>query len=323
MRTAILASILVAACGSGAGDDAADGDGGVDDGDGGATIDAPPANNTGFPRPTAVTRANNFAAGAWVEVGDADWTCLGTPPADFASANAIRLAGRVKDLTAASTGVGRASMVAFPGVMTGLEMGTAVTDDVGPTTRGDYTMGLSVLPPGSTRFGFKLEAAAYLRTFVLNQYLPAERTVQSRDFWMLSTAGAMAWATRVGATFDPSSASVTGVFRDCVGRTVSNAVATISATRGAVEHLPGATTYYFSADALSAPVDHAASPVMNKTGEFVILGAAPRATLGYVQLWGFRTPAELAAGTLTLLGEMPTPVEGGALTTGVFEAKRP
>ena len=54
----------------------------------------------------------------------------------------------------------------------------------------------------------------------------------------------------------------------------------------------------------------------------LVFDVTPQPALAYVQLWGFRTPAELAADTLTLLAEVPTPVEAGALTTGVFEARR-
>ena len=50
---------------------------------------------------------------------------------------------------------------------------------------------------------------------------------------------------------------------------------------------------------------------MNKDGLFVVLEVVPVAP-AYVQVWGFRTAAELAGGTLTLLAEAPVLAEANA-----------
>lgn len=47
---------------------------------------------------------------------------------------------------------------------------------------------------------------------------------------------------------------------------------------------------------------------MNKDGLFVVIDVVPMAP-AYVQVWGFRTAAELASGTLTLLAEVPVVAE--------------
>ena len=135
-----------------------------------------------------------------------------------------------------------------------------------------------------------------------------------------STANAL--PAFVGVTRDNAKGVLAGALRDCAGREVSNAVATVSSTAGAVAHLPGATTFYFSAGSSSLPVRHTQSPTMNKDGLFVVLNLPPQTAPAFIQIWGFRSQADLTAGTLSLLSELPSPVEANAVITGSFEPKR-
>lgn len=286
----------------------------------GNQIDAPPAGNPGFPRPTSTTKANVFQGGAWTEVGDADWSCLGAPSTDQPSTQALTLSGRVADFQN-DNGVGGATITAFPGTATATPLGSATSDSVA-ATRGNFTMVLGQLPAGQTRYGFRIEAPQYMRTYVLNQFFPPAMASHSRELAAMSTATANAIVAFIGVQFDPMTGTVVGSLRDCQGRAVSNAVATVSSASGVVAHLPGASTFYFSAASSSLPVRRNVAPVMNKDGLFMVIDLAPQAAPAFVQIWGFRTGAELMAGTLTLLGELRAPIEASAITTVDIEPRR-
>src|SRR5262249_16165337 len=143
-----------------------------DDG-GGGTIDAggidAPTGNPGFPVPTATTKANMRTGGVWMEIGDADWSCLGTPSDDLPANGMSPLAGRGEDFQSGDP-VGNATVTAFPGIMVTANSGMATSSNVA-ATRGQYMMNLTALPTGETRYGFKIEATGYLKTYLLNQYL--------------------------------------------------------------------------------------------------------------------------------------------------------
>lgn len=295
-------------------------DGGSTTTDGG--IDAPMLENPGFPVPTAVTKANMKAGGVWTEIGDADWSCLNTPSADQPSTQAIALTGVIDDFQSGD-GVGNATVTAFPGIMLTANNGMATSSNVA-ATRGQYSMNLAALPSGTTRFGFKVEATGYLKTYLLNQYLNPANATQNRDISAVSESTANALPAFVGVTRDTAKGVLAGAMRDCQGREVSNAVATVSSTQGTVAHLAGAETFYFSAGSSSLPVRHTQSPTMNKDGLFVVLNLPPQAAPAFIQIWGFPTAADLAMGAagLKLLGELASPVEANAVITGSFEPKR-
>ncbi len=295
--------------------------------DGGSTtidggVDAPMLENPGFPVPTAVTKANMKAGGVWTEIGDADWTCLNTPSADQPSTQAIALTGKIEDFQSGD-GVGNATVTAFPGIMLTANSGMATSSNVA-ATRGDFSMNLTMLPAGERRFGFKVEATGYLKTYLLNQYLNPANATQNRDISAVSESTANALPAFVGVTRDVAKGVLAGAMRDCQGREVSNAGATVSSTAGAVAHLAGAETFYFSAGSSSLPVRHTQSPTMNKDGLFVVLNLPPQTPPAFIQIWGFPTAADLAMGAagLKLLGELASPVEANAVITGSFEPKR-
>ncbi len=305
---------LIAACG---GDD-----GGSTPVDAGG-IDSRFAGNAGFVLPTAVTKANSDASGSWMEIGDADWSCLNTPSADQPSTQAIALTGKIRDFQSSSTAIGNAAVTAFAGFDTTGNLVMATSSNVA-ATRGDYSMTVPMLPSGQTRVGFKVEATGWLKTYLLNQYLNPANATQNLNISAVSESTANALPAFVGVTRDPADGVLAGAMRDCQGREVSNAVATVSSVAGQVMHLPGAETFYFSAGSSSLPVRHNQSPTTNKDGLFVVLGLPPQTAPAYIQVWGFPTAADLAMGEagLKLLSEMPSPVEANAVITGSFEPKR-
>jgi hypothetical protein len=304
-------STLAAACGGGDDDPPLDAAG--------------PWVNAGFPTPTAVTKANNRTGDppAWVELGDADWSCLNTPSPDQPSTQAIALSGSINDLQTGN-GVGNATVTAFPGIqLTGNSGNTTTSNDA--NTRGEFTMNLATLPSGTTRFGFKFEAPSYVKTYLLNQYLDPSQPTQTREMDAVSDATATALPAFIGVTRDPAFGVLAGAFRDCAGNEVSNAIATVSSVRGMPVHLEGggkgASTFYFSAGATSLPVRNNVEPVSNSDGLFVILDLPPVAS-AYVQVWGFVDAADLADMQPTLLSELESPVEANAVITGSFEPLR-
>lgn len=292
-----------------------------DDGGGGtvdASVDAP-GGNAGFPTPTAITHANMRTGGQWMDLGPADWSCLDTPSTDQPGV-AIALSGTVEDFQSGDP-VGNATVTAFPGIMVTGNSGMATSSNVA-ATRGQYSMNLTALPSGETRFGFKIEATGYLKTYLLNQYLDPAQATQTRNISGISESTANALPAFIGVTRDTADGVLAGAFRDCAGHEVSNAVATVSSVSGQPMHLPGADTYYFSAASQSLPVRHTQSPTMNKDGLFVVLALPPQTAPAFVQIWGFTTQAELDSGTLKLLSELPSPIEANAVITGSFEPKR-
>lgn len=294
---------------------------GGDDGDGVTSVDAADnLENPGFPVPTAITKANEKIDNLWTEIGDADWTCLNTPSPDQPSTQAISLSGVIEDFQTGA-GVGAASVTAFPGIMLSANIGATTSNNVGDTV-GDYTMDVTMLPSGTTRYGFKFEADAYVKTYLLNQYLDPAMATQTRTMAAVSDSTATVLPALIGVTRDATKGVLAGAFRDCAGREVSNAVATVSSTSAEVDHLTGAQTYYFSAASSSLPVRHNASPVMNKDGLFVILDLPPQTAAAYVQVWGFKDAADLADGQMSLLSELASPVEADAVITGSFEPLR-
>jgi len=284
-----------------------------------AGIDAP-AGNEGFPKPTAVTKANDEVGGTWTELGDADWSCLNTPTSDLPSTQNIMLSGKIRDFQTSSNGVGNATVTAFPGIMLTANSGMA-TSDAAASTKGNFAMTLTKLPAGQTRYGFKIDAPTYMRTYLLNQYFNPANATQTRDISAVSIGTANAVIAFVGESFDNTTGTLAGAFRDCAGHEVSNAVATVSSVSGMHTHLPGANTFYFG-ETTGLPARHNVEPVMSPNGLFVVIDLPPQTAPAYIQVWGYKNAADLASDNLSLLSELPSPVEANAIITGSFEPKR-
>jgi hypothetical protein len=289
--------------------------------DGGSTVepDAAGPSNEGFPTPTAVTKANQEVNGTWTEIGDADWSCLNTPSDDQPSTQSIMLSGQIRDFQNSGTLVKNSTVTAFPGIMLNGNLGTTMSSAV--TTGQNYTMTLATLPAGETRYGFRIDADRYLRTYLLNQYFDPALAVQDRNISAVSLTTSTAVLAFVGESFDSSKGILAGAFRDCAGHEVSNAVATVSSVSATATHLPGATTFYFGRTT-GLPARHNVEPVMSQNGLFVVIKLAPQTTPAFIQIWGFKSQADLTAGTLSLLSELPSPIEANAIITGSFEPKR-
>lgn len=276
--------------------------------------------NGGFTPPTAVTRANQRVQGVWTEIGDADWSCLDTPGADQASTGAIMLSGTVLDFQTDDP-VADGEMTAIAGATLNGNLGMATTSGVA-ATRGQYTMTVAMLPAGETRVGFKVDARDFLRTYHLGAYLDPAQATRTRDLRIWSENTANALPAFIGVVRDIAAATVTGTVRDCAGHEVSNAIAAVSRTSGIVSHVPDSTSFYFSAASTSLPVRHANAPATRGDGMFLVLDAAAQTTPAFVQIWGFPTAAELAAGDLRLLAEIATPLEANAIIDVELEPRR-
>ncbi len=268
------------------------------------SIDAP-ASNDGFVTPTAITKANLQIGGVWTEVGDPDWTCLDTASPDLPSTGTVALGGRISDFQTGN-GVGNGTIAAWS-TAPAMTVGTTISANAA-ATRGDFSMTLGMLPAGTRRYGFTITAQSYVSTVVLGRYYPSgSATVDDID--VISEATASALPALVGVSRDPTAAFYVGSMRDCQGRTVSNAVAAVSTVPSTFTNA-GGETFYFSAGSTSLPVRHNVASVMNRDGLFTVLNV-PSGPALHVQVWGFRTTAELNAGTMTLLGEIFAPSETG------------
>ena len=285
--------------------------------DAGPPIDAPamPVPNPGFVAPGASTRANVVRNGAWVDVGAADWTCLAQPPAEPTSATGYALSGSIRDF-ASSQGVGGATITARVNGQV-VAMGTSGTG----ASRGQYRLDLPALPAGVTRVRFTIAAPDSRTTVATERYL-GQLPLASLDLPRIANATASALAGAVGEASDPADGMVVGELRDCQGRMVSNAIVALSTSTTFVAHWPGGVTFYFSGATPSLPVRHATRTSTSADGRFMILGPQPAAgTEGTLQAWGFTSPADLASGTLRLLGKSAAVI--APVTVSVAQLNRP
>jgi len=280
-----------------------------------APIDAPPASNPGFRTPTAVTKANVVSNGVWTEVGDADWSCLGTPSDDQPSTGTIALGGTVTDFQTGN-GVGNAEIFAWS-TGTAAIVGTGNSSDVA-ATRGQFSMTLGMLPAGTTRYGFTITAPSYVSTRIVGTYYPPDAAATD-ELVVLSEATATALPAFIGVARDVTKGMALGSLRDCQGRAVSNAAVGISSQAGTLADA-GGQTFYFSAGSTSLPVRGNVAPVMNKDGRYLVLDVPPAPAR--VQAWGFRTTTELDGGVMTLLADVAAPIEAASVVNAELEARR-
>jgi hypothetical protein len=180
-------------------------------------------------------------------------------------------------------------------------------------------MSLAMLPATARRYNFSLVAQGYLPTRVLAHYY-APGAAATDDLTMISEPTAQALPAFIGIARDPSSALVWGSLRDCQGRAVSNAAVGVSFVPSTFQNA-GGETFYFSAGSTSLPVRHTVEPVMNNDGLFIVLNAIPTASV-FVQVWGFRTNAELSTNSATLLAEMQTALPTGEAVLLALEPRR-
>lgn len=270
-------------------------------------IDAPPP-DIGFNKPTAALKANKSAA----EVGAADLTCLGTPANDPPTTVAVTLSTTVRDFQGDAT-VGGAKVTAFRGVDLAQPFDTQ-------TAAADGTVALTI-PVGVARFGFKMSAANWLDTLLLNQKVApgtAAQTLTSIQIVSSSTANAL--PALIFKTRTVGTGVLAGAVRDCQGRELSNFIATVSSTRGTATPLTGADTYYFD-PMINLPVRHTQRGAASANGLFMVI-ELPVTAAAYVQVWGYPTDADVAADQLKLISELAAPVIADTVITGTYEPLR-
>ena len=280
----------IAACGDGSGQGSAD-----------AGPDANTLDNPGFAIPSQVTTAHvEEADGSWTEVGPADWSCLGTPDPLGPTTVEVQVSGTVEDF-ASSVGVGGAQVAAFAGSsVTDSPLAEAMAED-----DGSFALTLGV---GTDRIAYRVRVNRYLDTYLLNQRYAADQTEQSQTIRAISAGLADALPATINKTRTPGLGTLAGAIRDCQGREVGGAIATVSSASARAEHLGGAETYYFSAGATqSLPVLHSVQPATNTDGLFVVFDLPPT-TSAYLQVWGFTGDQDPDVDEPQLLSEIAAPI---------------
>ena len=289
-----------------------------DDG-GTAPVDAKPEDR-GFNKPTMPLMANNEEGdNNWVERGPANLGCLGTPSNDPATTTAITINTQVTDFQSGNANPG-VSVTVFPNQDAASPFGAAaLSDDLGNLT--------TMIPAGTRRFGYKMvDTNDSLDTLLLNQVLTDATTTPQTvsDIQIVSKATAATLPALIGVSRTEGTGVLAGAVRDCDGYEVSNFIATVSSTSGAGNTAPtfldGVDTYYFSAS-VGLPVRHSQQASSSKDGLFMAIEMQPNPT-AYVQVWGYKTAADVTADNLTLIAELKTSVIAETVITGSYEPLR-
>ena len=282
------------------------------------------AKDIGFNKPTAALHANMQASGGGspVDLGPADLSCLGSASADQATTVAVSLATAVKDFQN-HTAVPNATVTAFQTVDYMHPFDTQTSDSNGNVT--------VHIPTGTKRFGFQMTTndGSVMPTFLLFQYVDPGMATQTLDkIQSVSTSTATLLPALIGETRTPGTGVLAGALRDCSKHEISNFIATVSSTAGTATPIPGSETYYFQAG-VDLPVHHCMDGTCNQNeldassgdGLFMVV-QLPVAPTAYVQMWGFKTDADVASGTLTEIGELQVPVLADTVITGSYEPIR-
>jgi hypothetical protein len=295
-----LISLTVTACGG-------------DDGD-----VLPDANNDiGFNPPTVTLKANmEVAEDSWMEIGDADLSCLDTPSSDVPNTVAVTLNTKVTDFQSGSP-VPSSTVIAFPNQDQGNPFDTQTSD-----SNADITF---TIPVGTKRFGYKMTSSNALPTLLLNQKLASPTTAVQTEakIQSVSNATAATLPALIGQTRIQGTGVVAGALRDCQNLEVSGFIATMSSTPTTASPMEGAEAYYFSSG-VGLPVHHNQQQAASEDALFMIIQVPTTAATGYVQMWGYPTAADLAQGMagLKLIAELQVPIFGDTVITGSYEPVR-
>jgi hypothetical protein len=303
-----LISLFLAACG----------------GDDGHNMPDAAVKDVGFNKPTKGLKANSQDGSTWMELGDADLSCLGTPSSDMATTVAVTLNTVIKDFQSGNA-VPNATVTVFHDQMTDQAFDTQTSDQNAYAT---FT-----IPVGTKRFGFKMTTSdgSTMPTFLLNQYIDPSVAVQPAGsdtdpakrmkVQSVSTSTAATLPALIGETRTTGTGVIAGALRDCQKHEISNFVATVSSTKGTATPVMGAEAYYFS-DVVDLPVHHQQQEASSKDGLFMVI-QLPATPTAYVQMWGYKTDADATAGgDMTLIAELPVPVLADTVITGSYEPLR-
>jgi hypothetical protein len=280
-------------------------------GGGSSSPDAPKEN--GFSNPVAPLMANmELSEDNWMEIGPADLSCLNTPANDPATTVAVALATEVRDFQSDNLVAG-AQITVFRGQNTTDVFDTKTADENAKVTFN--------IPTGVTRFGYKMTHESSLDTLLLNQKVePSQPTQTEGSIKSVSKTTAQTMPALIGVARTPGTGVLAGAIRDCQDREISNFVATVSTVKGDHVFAPGADTYYFS-DKVGLPVRRSQQKTGSKNGLFMVIELQPQPTV-YVQVWGYKDAAAMAANDLPLIAELQTNVAADTVITGSYEPLR-
>jgi len=279
----------------------------------------------GFNTPTVSLKANKeIAEDSWMELGPANLACLGTASADVATSVAVTLNLAVKDFQSGN---------AVPGSTIEVFPEQKHTMPFANTTADSMANAQLTIPVGTKRFGYKMTASSALPTFLLNQTVKPNVMVQPEgtcdpapcrdEIQSVSNATAATLPALIGQTRTTGTGVVAGALRDCSGNEISGYIATMSSGPAMPSTIPGADTYYFSSE-VGLPVHHNRQAYASADGLFMIIEIPSTNPMGYVQMWGFPTDADLAMGKagLKLIAELQVPVLADTVITGSYEPLR-
>jgi hypothetical protein len=274
--------------------------------------DAPPK-DIGFSNPTARLMANReVGEDNWEEVGPANLDCLGTPANDPPTTVVVNLATVVRDFQSDNL-VPNAKVATFHNQDASAPFDTKSADGNAAVT--------VTLPVGTKRFGYKLTNDSALDTLLLNQKVEPGNEQQTLEaIRSVSKTTAQTLPALIGVSRTQGTGVLAGAIRDCDDKEMSNFVATVSTTKGTVTYAAGADTYYFS-PTVGLPVRHSQQKHGSKNGLFMIIELQP-APEAYVQVWGYKTDADMASDTKTLIAELKTQVIAETVITGSYEPLR-
>jgi hypothetical protein len=250
---------------------------------------------SGFQVPDTVTRVYDLDNG---DDEPADWSCLGTPSDRTPTAVEVVVTGTVFEFLTPEP-VPEMEVIAFAGADVDDPIDTAVSD-----AEGAYSL---TFPVGTGRFGLSVSGEGMLPTLRLSQHLEPDEAEQDLDLDTVTLTSAAELAVLVGVTRDPGRGLAVGGVRDCQEREVFGAIATVSSASGVAEHVPRVSTFYFDETGLY-PVEPRVQPYTNVLGGFLVLDLPAAEGEYFVQAWGVVSESDLETGTLTLLGEIPTPL---------------
>ena len=299
----LVALCVAAACGGG-------------DDDGGGADAGEELENPGFATPDVVTTAYMKDGTSWTEVGPANWDCLGTASDDEASTVEITVSGVVRDFQEDEDTVASAMVAVYEGS----DIDGTPVDEVTSEANGSYAV---TLPVGTERVAFKISADGFLDTYLMNQYYVPDQAEQEEFLEPISDSLANALTAFTGRS-EPRTLGLgvlAGAIRDCDNNEVAGAIATVSDSSGTVDHVTGAETYYFSAEAQSLPVRLTLEDTTNDDGLFMVMELPPD-DASFLQVWGFVDGQDPAADEMTLLAELPMPVIGDSVVTASMEPLR-
>ena len=259
----------------------------------------------GFAMPTEITQAYVYDDG-WVDMGPADWSCLGAPANDPPTTVAVTLAGSVADFQTGNS-IENGSIEAFVGgdYMTPIASTADLTD-------GNYSLDL---PIGVHRPAFLVTTDEGLDTYQLDTRLAPGETSQDLELESFSVLTANALPAFVGVTRTPGRALTVWQILDCNGRVVKNAIATVSSTSECPTPLPDAVTYYFSGGTTPLPVRHTQQASSSADGLFMVIEMEPGPQAA-VQVWGFINGQTIGDDPPVLLAEIFVPLFGDSVAIG-------